>query len=1117
MRCPSCGFEGPEGARFCARCGDRLAASCPACGAEAAPTHKFCAACGASLEAASGPRPRAAAAGSPPAAPAASTRLSTGERRQVTVLFVDLVGYTKLTSELDAEEVHGLLGGFFARADRIVGEFGGSVDKHIGDCVMAVFGAPVAHSNDPERAARAALAIRDTLPALSREFGREIGVHIGIASGQVVASGTGSDAHREYTVTGDSVNLAARLTDRAGRNEILISDAVRQRLPDGFGCADLGALEVKGLTAPVVAWRLSSMAEVGSVPARPFVGRRAELAQFRGLLEACRESGSGHTIYLRGSAGIGKTRLIEEFRREAEVLGFSQHKGLVLDFGAGAGQDAIGALVRSLLEVPGGSGVEARAAAAARAVLEGLVADDHRVYLNDLLDLPQPLELRALYDAMDHARRQRGKRETVARLAQTASARRPRLLVIEDVHWADRQTLEQLAGLAQTVAGAPALLVMTSRVEGDPLDQAWRMGIAGAPLLTIDLGPLRPHEAEALAGAYLEANSAFARRCLERAAGHPLFLEQLLRHAEERAESGVPGSVQSLVQARMDQLEPADRQALLAAAVFGQRFAIEALRHLIERPDYDGERLVEHLLVRPEGDDFLFAHALIRDAVYDTLLKASRRTLHQRAAGWFEGRDPVLYAEHLDRAEDPKAAAAYLGVARLEAAAYHYEPAQALVERGLAIATEAADRSALTCLQGELWHDLGAMAASRAAYEAALAAAGDDERAACRAWIGLASVKRVTEDLDGALADLERAQAAAERHGLIEEQARIHFLRGNLYFPRGRIEECLAEHQKSLELARQCGSPELEAQALGGLGDAEYVRGRMLSSGRAFQSCIELCRQHGFGRIEVASLSMAASAGLSAGDSAGALQLGLSAIEAARRVGHRRAEVVARHIVFFCRAERGELAEARPVVEPAITLARQLGARRFEAEGLAMLALVEADAGRRALAVDLLREALAIGRETGMAYWGPILLGWLARHTDDAEERRAALAEGEALLRAGGVVSHNYLMFYPAAIETALTDGDWDAADLYVAALEDYTRAEPLPMLDLCIARGRALAEWGRGRRDAAAVERLEGLRADALRTGLRAGLPAIEAALADADARRPAFEPVPPPEGSTI
>jgi class 3 adenylate cyclase/tetratricopeptide (TPR) repeat protein len=1093
VRCPSCGFDGPEGARFCAQCGEPLALSCPACGAVAPPTHKFCAACGT-------PLPTVPTGPGIVATPAVRRD---GERRQVTVLFVDLVGYTRLVSELDPEEVHALLGRFFARADRIVRDFGGSVDKHIGDCVMAVFGAPVAHGNDPERAVRAALAIREALPALSREFGRGVSVHIGIASGQVVAAATGNDAGRE--LTGDSVNLAARLTDRAGSNEILISDAVRRRLPDGFGCSSIGAIGVKGLVAPVTAWRLVGIAEAGSASSRPFVGRRAELAQFQGVLEACRESGSGHTIYLRGSAGIGKTRLIEEFRRQAEALGFASHVGLVLDFGTGAGQDAIGALIRSLLNLSGASGVEAARAAAERAVAEGLIADEGRVYLNDLLDLPQPLELRAVYDAMDNQRRQRGKQETIARLVETATAHRLRLLIVEDVHWADRQTLEQLASLARTVARTPALLVMTSRVEGDPLDQAWRAALAGAPLLTIDLGPLRPNEAMQLAEAYLETSSEFARRCLERADGNPLFLEQLLRHAEERAESGVPGSVQSLVQARMDQLEPSDREALLAASVFGQRFGLEALRHLLERPDQGCERLVEQLLVRPEGDDFLFAHALIRDAVYDTLLKASRRALHRRAAGWFEGRDPVLCAEHLDRAEDPAAAGAYLEAARREAAAYHYEAALGLVERGLAVATEAADRAALTCLQGELWHDLGAMPASRAAYEAALAAAGDDGCARCRAWIGLAAVKRVTEDLDGAFAELARAQGVAERYGLVEELARIHFLRGNLHFPRGRIEECLTEHKKSLELARRCGSAELEAQALGGLGDAEYMRGRMLSSGRAFRSCIELCRRHGFGRIEVASRPMAAFARLSAAELEGALEDSLDAIEAATRVGHQRAEVVARHCAVFCRIERGELAAARADAERAITVARQLGARRFEAEGLGLLGAVEAAAGRRPAAAELVREALAISREIGMAYWGAVLLGWLALDSDDAEERQAALAEGEALLNAGGLVSHNYLLFYRAAIEAALDGGDWAAAERYAAAVEDYTRPEPLPWIDFAIARGRALAAWGRGPRDAAASERLEALRAQAERAGLRAALPAIEAALAGKESPPPA------------
>jgi class 3 adenylate cyclase len=430
--------------------------SCPECGFAVAADHQYCAACG----------HRLASAPAPSRAPVA------GERRQVTVLFCDLVGYTQLSRQLDPEEVHGLLERFFARVDGIVQSFGGTVDKHMGDCVMAVFGAPVAHGNDPERAARAALAIRDAMPQLSAQVGRTVAVHIGLASGQVVASGTGSEAHRAYTVTGDSVNLASRLTDRARSGEILISDTVRRLLPPRFACGAAGALEVKGLSAPVTAWRLSGLDDEPEQGDRPFVGRRAELAEFDGVLQGCLESGSGQAVHIRGEAGIGKTRLLEEFQRRAMARGFVSHTGLVLDFGTATGQDAIRALVRSLLGLRGGSDAAARQAALERVVDADPALADRRVYLSDLLDLPQPTELRALYDAMDNVTRSRGMRETVAALVRNASARSAVLLAIEDVHWADQATLDHLASLADVAADCPAILVMTSRIEGDPLPGA---------------------------------------------------------------------------------------------------------------------------------------------------------------------------------------------------------------------------------------------------------------------------------------------------------------------------------------------------------------------------------------------------------------------------------------------------------------------------------------------------------------------------------------------------------------------------------------------------------------------------------------------------------------------
>ena len=478
-------------------------------------------------------------------APVSSVTEPEGERRQVAVLFADMSGYSALSSKLDAEEIHALLERFFESIDRIVRTYGGRVDKHIGDCVMAIFGAPVAHGNDVERAARAAIDIRNAMAELSAELNRPVRVHVGLASGQVVAGGTGSASHREYTVTGETVNLASRLTEAASADEILISDAVRHALADRLDCHQMGALTVKGFVDPVPAFQLRGLRSTHGED-RPFVGRRGALNQFRAALVMCRESGRGQAICLRGEAGIGKTRLVEKFQAAAQEAGFACHSGLVLDFGAGAGSDAVRVIVRGVLELNIDGEPDAARSAVARAVGEGLLEPEDTVFLNDLLNLSQPQDLRALYDAMDSATRNRGKRRTVVRLVARASRIRPRLLVIEDVHWADDRVLAHLAELTAAVVDCPAVLVMTTRTEGDPFDRGWRER-TNAPLLTIDLGPLRPEEARALALSAAVADEGLIERCVVRAAGNPLFLQQLLLHAEEGEDIGVPGSVQSFL------------------------------------------------------------------------------------------------------------------------------------------------------------------------------------------------------------------------------------------------------------------------------------------------------------------------------------------------------------------------------------------------------------------------------------------------------------------------------------------------------------------------------------------------------------------------------------------
>ena len=988
-----------------------------------------------------------------------------GERRQVTVLFADIAGFTALSERLGAEVIHDLLNRYFEAADRIVEEFGGAIDKHIGDNVMAVFGAPIAHGNDPERAVRAALAIHEAVRGIETQVG-PLSLHIGIASGQVVASGTGSDSHREYTVTGDTVNLASRLEGLAEPGQTLVSETVQQATAGQFVAASLAPQTLKGIERPVPVWRIEAAVEIAEYDrGTPFVGRRSELGQCRAILAEVARTGNGQAILLRGAAGIGKTRLAEEVLRASREAGFAQHRCLVLDFGSRKGQDAIPALVRSLLDLPPSSHKDDRARAADDALAAGAYAETALVFLNDLLDLPQPLELRRLYDAMDDATRRNGRRALVAGLTAWASRTRPQLILVEDLHWADAQTLDNLAAVMAMASEHPVALLATTRPEGDPLEGAWRSVSVDQPVSIINLGPLRASEAREMVVGFARANQDQLAECLDRAAGNPLFLEQLLQNVAESATSVVPGSIQSLVLARMDRLDPPDKRALQAASVFGQRFSLAALRHLLEAPGYDCAGLVKHQLVRPEGGDFLFAHALIRDGVYESILTAARTRLHLKAADWFDDSDPVLRAEHLHLATDPRAPRAYLDTARSELAKYRYEQAIALLSKGKLLATEPDDRVDLALALGEAQHDVGALDQALTAFSEALDAAEDDA-ARCHAWLGLAGVKRITDDLDGALDDLDAAEAAAQRLGLLAEEARAHFLRGNVLFPRGDIDGCLREHGAALALAKRAGSVKLEAAALGGLADAEYLCGRFRSACERFTECVEISRAHGFGRIEVANLAMIATTAEWIGEAERALAVGLESIEAAQRIGDIRAELIAFDNVHFMYRARGDFTRSREYGAHALEIARRLGARRFEAEILSFTGHLDYLEGNRAEALEKARAGFIIIQESeaGMRFMGPTMLGLIMLTTDDTVERWRVGEAAETLL-AAGAVSHNHMYFRMFAIEACLDTANYDEAERHASALADYCAEEGLLLIEFLAARGRALAQVGRGER----------------------------------------------------
>lgn len=1018
-----------------------------------------------------------------------------GERRQVTVLFADIAGFTSLSERIGAEATHDVLNRYFEAADRIIDDYGGLVDKHIGDNVMGVFGAPIAHDNDPERAVRAALAIHAAVRAITLPGEAALRLHIGIAAGQVVASGTGSASHRHYTVTGDSVNLAARLQALAGPDETLVSATVQRQISGRFRLTGLGAQRLKGIERAIEVWRVEGAAErEEDADGSLFVGRRAELGQCRAILQETARTGQGQVILLRGAAGIGKSRLASEVLRAAREARFEVHRCLVLDFGSVSGQDAIPILVLGLLGFSACGSVAERSKAVEQAAEAGAFAPGERVFLNDLLELPQSMEFRRVYDAMDDSARREGRRSLVSGLVARASEAAPQLILVEDLHWADAQTLDLLAAIIGVAHDCPVVLLGTSRPEGDPLDGAWRAIGLECPVSMINLGPLRPDEARALAVGLTQSDESRLVDCLRRAGGNPLFLEQLLQNIAESTEALLPGSIQSLVLARLDRLEAIDKRAAQAASILGQHFTLRALRHLMDDPAYECSGLLRHQLVRPEGDDLLFTHALIREGVYDSILTANRRALHLKAAEWFASEDATLRAEHLAMAGDSGAPSAYLEAAQSQLRKYRYEQAVGLLEKGRALATEPADRVELALALGEAQHDLGNLEAARAAFERALEAA-EDEPAHCRALLGRAAVRRITDDLEGALADLDAAEAEARRQELKSEEARAHYLRGNVLFPSGDIEGCMREHNAALALAKTAGSAELEAAALGGLADAEYLRGLYRTACQRFTECVEISRANGLGRIEVANQPMIAITAHWCGDSQRALDVALESIEAARRVGHSRAEMIAHHGAFLCLRARADFERAREHVNIALTLARRLRARRFEAEALLFAAELDYFMENRSQALEAARAAIAITREHGMTYMGPAILGGLVLATDDEAERRAASEEAEALL-AQGSVSHDHVLFRIYAIEAYLREGANELARHHADALAEFCPEEGLDLITFYSDRGRAMARVGQEERSDGLANEIARLIAEAERIDERVAAGALREAL---------------------
>jgi class 3 adenylate cyclase/tetratricopeptide (TPR) repeat protein len=744
--------------------------ACARCGFDASADARFCPSCGAPLGAS-----------------------SQEERKLVSVLFVDLVGSTARADGADPEDVRDRNQLYYQETRERIERHGGVVEKYIGDAVVAVFGAPLARSDDAERAVRAALSILEGIRELNeRHPGLDLAVRGAVCTGEAVVAVDSMPA--DALVTGDVVNTASRLQNAAPPGRILVDPETHGVTRRSFGYEELPPIEAKGKREAVLAWLVGEpLAAAGRVASdTPFVGRDQELLLMRTLWDRAISVGAPHLISVLGPAGIGKSRLVRELASEVEKASGRVLWGRSLPYDEQTPYLAFGEMLRHAAGI-----FENDPAEVAREKLAALVGSlfpasetaettRHLSLLLGLgLDEPASEAIHLLFAAR--------------RSVELLSERDPLLIVFEDVHWADGALLDLVDYLVSHVSDHPVVFVATARPEFLETRSSWGAGMTSRTTLPLD--PLTSDQAAEVVAWLLEgANSSTVAKVVETAEGNPLFLEELVASVGDAIDAEeLPATVRAAIAARIDTLPPQAREALLHASVIGQTFWRRVLEGIGELEDVDGslEALESRGLVLRRSQsqvqddvEFAFKHALIRDVAYATLPRGRRRELHAGTARLIEVSAP-------DHAE-----LAWI-------LAHHWreggEPARAI---GYLIAAGDRARAALAV---EETYDFYTQAMDLAET--------DGERLRIRLRRALALV----ELEEFARADPELEELIPGLEGADELEAIL--ARGRSTFWTEQTEGTLALAQRAVDLARETGAVELEAPALGLLGGAHAMRG----------------------------------------------------------------------------------------------------------------------------------------------------------------------------------------------------------------------------------------------------------------------------------------------------
>jgi class 3 adenylate cyclase/predicted ATPase len=705
MQCPSCTADIPEGSRFCNSCGAALPVRCRECAHSNAAGSRFCANCGARLTS-DGLMTRAAA-------PKPALPVDAAERRQMTVMFCDLVDSTALSARLDPEDLRTVIAAYYREVAAEVQRFGGFIARHLGDGVLVYFGYPAAHEDDAERAVRAGLALISAIRGLKLRTAIALDARVGIATGLVVVDVIGEGAAHEWTVLGDTPNLAARLQTFAEPGTVLIAPSTHRLIGALFECRALGPREIKGLANPVQVWQALRLGNVANrfltlrAAHTPVVGRVDEIDLLMRRWEQAK-TGEGRVVLISGEPGIGKSRLV---RALDERIGKESHLQLRY-FGSALHQDSAFFPVISQLEHAASINRED----SAQKRLDKLVALLEPYSANPRQDVALFAELLAIdgggrYPPLGLAPRIRMEGTLAALLSQLVglSAHQPVLMTFEDAHWIDPSSHEAMQQAIERLQTLPILLIVTARPEFQP---HW----VGLPHVTLQsLNRLSRRERTLMIEHLTHGKplpEEVMRQIVERTDGVPLFVEELtqtvvesglLREGADRYVLAIPTTLQASLLARLDRLG-AVREIAQEAAAIGRDFAYELLAAISGRSEVELvkglDQLVASGLVQQRGvtpsASYSFKHALMQDVAYSTLLRTRREALHARIAEAYEQRfrdiidtRPEMLAHHLAQAGFAERSIGFwLKAARVAIARGAAAEAVAQLRRGLALLGE---------------------------------------------------------------------------------------------------------------------------------------------------------------------------------------------------------------------------------------------------------------------------------------------------------------------------------------------------------------------------------------------------------------------------------------------